>query len=229
MENSKKQVITTCVVIVLFLLLAALVSKPLLGIVKDRQAFANYINSKGILGIIIFSILNIVQVIFAVIPGGPFEIIAGYAFGVIKGTIICDIAVTLGSLFVFFMVRKLGTKFTSYLISFKKLEEVKFLQDASKLTLVLLLIFLIPGSPKDVITYAMGFSKIPYKNWIFVNIIGRLPGIILTVISGSALGENRVSIAISMWSVTFVLYVIGVLCYNAYSKKKRKELEAKEN
>lgn len=228
MKNSKKQIITTIIVIILFIGLAVLVSKPLLGLVNDQQSFANYINSKGFFGIIIFSLLNIVQVIFAIIPAGPFEIVAGYAFGIIKGTIICDIAVTLGSLFVFFMVRKFGTRFTSYLVSFDKLEEVNFLKETDKLTLVLLLIFFIPGSPKDVITYAMGFTKLPYKNWLFVNIIGRLPGIILTVISGSALYESKYHIAIIMWSVTLVLYVIGVFIYKGYQKKKTKRESEKQ-
>ncbi len=225
LKNSKKQIITTVIAITVFLLLAIIVSRPLLKIVGDHEAFAEYISSKKIAGVIIFSALNIVQVIFAIIPAGPFEIVAGYAFGIVRGTIICDIAVTIGSIFVFIMVRKLGTKFTSFLISFNKLQEVKFLQDVKKLTLVLLLIFLIPGSPKDVITYAAGFTKIPFKNWIFVNVIGRIPGILLTVISGSALGEKKYKIAIIMWSVTFILYIIGAIIYNKYSKNN----QSKEN
>lgn len=212
-KNSKQQIITTIVVIAVFLTLALAVAKPLLGTVSSPEDFRDWVASKGIPGIFAFAALNILQVIFAVIPGGPFSIAAGYAFGTWRGILICDLAVTFGSCMVFLLVKKFGTRFTKYLISIDKLEKAKFLQSEKRLSAVLLLIFLIPGSPKDVITYAVGFTKLPLKHWIWINLIGRLPGIVLSVISGNALGCRDYKIVVIIWSVILVLYGIGILIY----------------
>ncbi len=227
-KNSKKQIIVTVVVIVVFVAICLLIAKPLVGTVSDPEAFREQIASKGIWGILTFMALNITQVIFAVIPGGPFEIAAGYAFGPLLGILVCEVAITLGSVLVFLAVRKIGTKFTDYFISLDKLESVSFIHDTKNLTLVLLLIFFIPGSPKDLLTYAVGFTKLPLKNWIFINLVGRLPAITLSVLSGSALGSKQGHIAIILWGVLLVTYVIGLLVYRSYTKKKNNKKTGEE-
>ena len=65
----------------------------------------------GAQGPLAFSGLNFLQVILAVIPGAPFEVAAGYLFGVIPGTLLCDSTMTIGSVLVFLMVRRFGVKF----------------------------------------------------------------------------------------------------------------------
>ena len=65
--------------------------------VEDPGRVKAYIESHGIAGVLVFMGMNYLQVIAAVIPGGPFQIAAGYAFGVLKGSLICDIAMTMGA------------------------------------------------------------------------------------------------------------------------------------
>lgn len=72
--------------------------------------------------------MNILQVLLAVIPGGPFEIGAGYAFGVIRGTLICDFAMTTASVIIFLFVRRFGMKFVELFVSREKIESVKILK-----------------------------------------------------------------------------------------------------
>ena len=222
-KNSKKQIITTVIVIAVFFLLAALVAKPLVTTVSDPEAFRDWVTGKGALGYVVFALLNIAQVIFAVIPAGPFEIASGYAFGIWQGILICDVACAIGSSLVFWTVRKCGTKFTDYLISFDKLENAKFMKNESRLFRLLLLIFLIPGSPKDVLTYAVGLTNLSYKKWLVINLIGRLPAIVLSVISGSALGTKQYHIAIILWGVILVLYIAGLLIYRKMNHEKATE------
>jgi len=217
-KNSKKQIVTTILVLVVFGGIALLAAKPLISTVSNPQEFRDWISGKGILGYVIFILLNMAQVIFAVIPAGPFEIAAGYAIGIGKGILVCDVACLLGSSLVFWAVRKFGTKFTDYLISFDKLQKAKFMQNEKSLSAVLMFIFLIPGSPKDVLTYAVGFTKLPYRSWVVINLVGRLPAIVLSVISGNALGSKQYHIAIILWCVILVLYIAGALVYRKMNK-----------
>ena len=99
---------------------------------KDPAAFRAYIDEQGVKGYLMLMVAMFLQVVAAVIPGGPFEIAAGYAFGVWKGALIADVAMTLGSLFVFLMVRKFGTKFACLFVSKKKLDSVKFFHSLFK-------------------------------------------------------------------------------------------------
>ena len=171
LHMTKKQLWTMIISTVVFIILTALIAIPLLQTVKDPEAFREQIASKGIWGRVVFVLLNITQVIFAFIPGGPFSIAAGYAFGVVDGVVLCLIATTIGSVIVFLAVRALGQRFTEYFISFDEINELEFMRNSNHLTMILLLVFLIPGTPKDPITYAAGFTKLPLANWVFINLI----------------------------------------------------------
>ena len=89
----KKSRIILVILAVLFLVLVGLaIGKPMTMFMSEPEKFQMWVESKGIWGILAFIGMNAAQVLFAVIPGGPFEIGAGYAFGIWKGSLICDIA-----------------------------------------------------------------------------------------------------------------------------------------
>ena len=72
---------------------------------KDPEAFRTWIDSMGIWGRIAFIGMNILQVLVAVIPGGPLEVAGGYAFGHFEAMILCTIGMGIGSALVFLLVR----------------------------------------------------------------------------------------------------------------------------
>ena len=114
----KKSRIILVILAVLFLVLVGLaIGKPMTMFMSKPEKFQMWVESKGIWGILAFIGMNAAQVLFAVIPGGPFEIGAGYAFGIWKGSLICDIAMTLGSVIIFLLVRKFGMKFIELFVS----------------------------------------------------------------------------------------------------------------
>ena len=98
-EKKTKQIkrILAIITIVFVILIGYFIGRPLVHFVSDPKQFRVWVNDKGIWGVLGFIGMNILQVLLAVIPGGPFEIGAGYAFGVIRGTLICDFAMTTAS------------------------------------------------------------------------------------------------------------------------------------
>ena len=112
-EKKTKQIkrILAIITIVFVILIGYFIGRPLVHFVSDPKQFRVWVNDKGIWGVLGFIGMNILQVLLAVIPGGPFEIGAGYAFGVIRGTLICDFAMTTASVIIFLFVRRFGMKF----------------------------------------------------------------------------------------------------------------------
>ena len=147
------------------------------------------------------------------IPGGPFELAAGYIFGVLPGILLCDITMTISSVVVFLLVRKFGIRFVELFISRRQIENMEFLKDNQKVQSVLFFIFLLPGTPKDVVTYLAGLTNLSLKSWIFICFVGRFPAILLTALGGSALGSAKYGIVAVVIVVFAVAYLAGMRLY----------------
>lgn len=203
--------------IIIILVITYFIGKPLLAFVGEPEAFRTWVQSKGILGVLIFMLLNIIQVLLAIIPGGPFEVGAGYAFGVIPGTILCDIAMSIGGVLNFLFVRKFGMKFIELFTTREKIESVRFLKANKKSETLLFLFFLLPGTPKDLMCYVVGLSNIKLSKWIVINLVGRFPAILLSAMGGDALGEQKYGMFVVAIVVLLVLYLIGSFLYKKHN------------
>lgn len=198
--------------------LTVLLGKPILEFMADPASVTAKLQNLGVWGPVVFMLLNIVQVLLAIIPGGPFEVAAGALWGPIWGTVLCDIAMTTGGVITFLFVRKFGIKFIELFTTREKIESVKFLKSSKKSTLLLFLFFLLPGTPKDLMCYVVGLTDIKLSTWILINLVGRFPAIFLSALGGSALGEKRYEIFIIMLVVILVLFCIGSLLYKKFNK-----------
>lgn len=214
--------IAFAIVTVLFLVvITLLIGKPMIDFLKDPEGFQNWVKDKGIWGVLSFMGLNFLQVILAVIPGGAFEIGAGYAFGVLKGSILCDISMTAGSMVTFLFVKKFGMRFVELFVSHEKIESIRFLKTSTKSKTILFFVFLLPGTPKDLLSYAVGLTDLSFGAWFFINIVGRFPAIYLSAMSGSALGGKRYFFAGIMVAVIVLLYILGTIFYRLSNRPKQ--------
>ena len=162
------------------------------------------------------------QVLIALVPGEPLEIGAGYAFGAVEGTILCVIGVTLGSLLVFGLVRRFGMRLVEVFFDTGKIKQLKFLQNEKRLDLITFLVFFLPGTPKDLLTYFVGLTDIKLSKFIFIVSLARLPSIITSTVGGSALGIKRYELAAIVFGVTVVISLLGLFIYNRICKLREK-------
>lgn len=218
----KTRIILVIAALLFIVLIGFLIGKPMLAFMSEPEKFKAWVDSKGILGIIVFIIMNAIQVMFAIIPGGPFEIGAGYAFGTLRGSFICDFAMTFGSLIVFLLSRKFGMKFIEIFISREKVESIKWLKTDKKSTAIIFLFFLIPGTPKDLFCYLLGLTDMRWWVFLLINFIGRFPAIILSASSGGALGHEKYVAFFILMAVIVALYIVGALIYRHHNKKMNK-------
>jgi len=221
---SKTRRIVSIVSIVTFVLLlvflTVFVGKPLISTLKDPSAFRDWIDARGVWGKLIFIGMCILQVVVAFIPGEPFELAAGYAFGALEGTLLVWTGLVLGSTIVFLFVRKFGVKLVEAVFPLEKIDSLPLLNNEKALNATAFVLFFIPGTPKDLLTYAAGLTKIKILPWVLLTSVARLPSIITSTVSGSALGTQRYVLAAVVFGATALLSGAGFLIYRAMEKKR---------
>ena len=201
----------------IFILLSAavawLIGKPLLQFVSEPEKFRQWVDSHGLLGPLAFLGMMVLQVFVAVIPGEPLEIGAGYAFGAVEGTLLCILGAAIGSTLVFLFVRRFGVRAVEVFISREKIQSLRFLQNTRRVHLFLLVAFLLPGTPKDVLCYVAGLTTLKLGPFILISSICRLPSIVTSTIGGSALGSGQWGMAAIVFAATLVISAIGLWIY----------------
>ncbi len=196
------------------------IGKPMLEFVSEPERFKEWIDQKGIFGRIIFVFMVILQIFVAIIPGEPIEIVAGYAFGPIEGTLLCMIGILLGSLAVFSLVRVFGMKLLLLFFSREKIESVRFLNNTKRLSVLLFFLFFIPGTPKDLLTYFAGLTKIKMSVYLVISCVARIPSVITSTVGGDAISSREYMLAIIVFAATAAISIIGWLIYNRINAKK---------
>ena len=225
-KSQKALSITAFLIFILFsLFLFIMVGVPMVKHAKDPEAFRTWIDSMGIWGRIAFIGMNILQVLVAVIPGGPLEVAGGYAFGHFEAMILCTIGMGIGSALVFLLVRYFGYKLVEAFFPVEKINELKFLKSTKSRDILILLLFLIPGTPKDLVAYFCGLTEIKFSTFILIATFARIPGIWGSTAGGSAMGDKSYVAALIIMAIVFACTVIGVLIYSLIVKKHGKKKE----
>ncbi|MBE6593466.1 MAG: TVP38/TMEM64 family protein [Ruminococcaceae bacterium] len=174
-------------------------------------------------GALIFMAVCAIQVIIALIPGEAVEIAAGVIFGSWAGALVCLIGIMTGSVIVILLVRKFGRKFVESLYPREKIDSLPILNDPKKRNAVIALLFFIPGTPKDLITYIVGLTEVSIPMYILLTTVARIPSIIMSTFGGDAFGEGKILKAIIIFGATAIISGIGYLAYMVIQKKMNKK------
>lgn len=125
----------------------------MLDLVSDTQGFKDWLQSFGVWGRVIFVGIRSLQTVVKIIPAEPLEIGTGFVYGTLGGCLLCFAGTFLGSLVIILLTRLFGKRVISLFVPEEKIRELGFLNDEKKISGLLLCIYLIPGTPKDFITY----------------------------------------------------------------------------
>ncbi len=227
--KSKSLVIIITVIAFAFMLCAALfVGGPMTRFVSEPEKFRLWVESHGFYSKLAFVLMVCFQVVIAIVPGEPFEIGAGYAFGAIEGALLCEIGILLGTLTVFLLVRKFGIKLVELFFNGKDLKSISFIKNSKKRELIILLIFIFPGTPKDLLSYFVGLTDIKLKNWLLITFVTRIPSVLTSTVGGDALGTKKYIFASIVFAVTLVISLVGYAVYHKNSIKKEQEFNQNE-
>ena len=199
------------------------VGRPMLRFASEPEKFRAWVENSGVWGMLGYAGMVLLQVFVAVIPGEPLEIAGGYAFGALEGTILCMLGAALGSVVVFALVRRYGMRMVEVFFSRESTRVLRFLKNSPRRRLFLILLFIVPGTPKDLLCYYAGLTDIPWKHWLLLCSLGRLPSIVTSTMGGDFLGTEEFWHALIIFGATLLVSALGVLVYRFICRRQRAE------
>ena len=221
-EAHKKKIYLFAIIVALIFIAAVgyLVGKPMVEFVREPERFRAWVDSSGFVSRVIFVGMVVFQLIIALIPGEPLEMGAGYAFGAVEGTILCIIGCVIGSALVFLFVRRFGVKLVEVFFPREKIRSLRFLQDSRRLNLLTFIVFFIPGTPKDLLSYFIGLTDMKLGTWLLITAVARIPSIVTSTVTGDALGLKDYQFALIAFGATLALSLVGILVYRRLSARR---------
>ncbi len=191
---------------------------------KEGQiAFRDKVESSGFWGMLSLFGLQVANIFLIVVPGEPIEIIAGMCYGTFWGTIFVMASACIITIGIFFLVRKLGRKFVYDFCSKERIEKIensKLFKNPKKIEMIMLILFLIPGTPKDLLVYLGGLLPIKASRFILISTLARIPSIISSTIAGDQLAVGQWQLGLILYAAIIVLVLIIIFIYNKFDKDK---------
>ena len=199
---------------IVILLLTLFITKILAPYLRSTEELRTFLDSYGWKGYLVLMGLQCLQVVVALIPGEVVELGAGYAYGALEGTFICLIGVAISSSLIFLLVKKVGVSLVETLISREKLLQLRFINSERKLNRVVFLLFFIPGTPKDVLTYFVGLTNMRLPEFLLISLTARIPSVVSSTICGQMLGDKNFQMAGIVYAITGAISIFGYYLYN---------------
>jgi uncharacterized membrane protein YdjX (TVP38/TMEM64 family) len=172
-----------------------------LSLIADREWIRATVESYGWAAPLVFIGVQIAQVVAAPIPGEATGFIGGYVFGTLRGFIYSSVSLGVGSLINFGIGRFLGERFVRRLIPEEKFKRIDRMVNRQGVIAVLLM-YIIPGFPKDYLSLALGMTTLPIKVFAVLAFIGRMPGTLMLSLQGASVYDRNY----------FLVAVLGAAC-----------------
>mgnify|MGYP000639186306 FL=1 len=229
MKKLNKAKMLKLIALILIIAILAIATIYMMPIIKQintpegQEEFKAKITNSGITGILILFGLELAQIVLAILPGEPIEILAGICFGPIWGTIFLMISVFIVTCIIYFLVKKFGRDFIYEFFpkeKVNKLENSKLFKDEKKIELVMIILFLIPGTPKDLLVYIGGLLPIKTSRFLAISTLLRFPSIISSTIAGANIIEGQWKAGILAYIITFAITFIVIFIINKLDKNK---------
>ena len=169
------------------------------------------VRNAGPVGILILLGLQFLQIVVAFIPGEVVQIAAGMLYGPWLGALVILIGCVISSAFIFMLVHRLGAPFVQSMVPAKYLSKFRDFEKTGKLNIIVFVLFLIPGLPKDVFTYLVPLTDMNMRTFLVLSNVGRIPGILVSTYAASGLVDGRIGESLIIFGIAAVIAVLGVV------------------
>jgi len=175
--------------------------------------FQEYLHSIGAGGWFILLGLQYVMIVVAFIPSGPVQIIAGALFGPVGGFLTCLLGCMAATSTIFAIVKKYGHKVLHFFVDEQVTQKYKFLSNAKRLELLALVLFFIPGLPKDALTYLFALTPIAFRRFLLISTLARIPAMFTSAVMGDSIMGEQWHMALFLFLGITAAGVCGALLY----------------
>lgn len=232
-ENVRRRrivsIVALAVILIVFGLIFYFVGRPLKWEYdQSPENFRDHVNSYGVWGPALMIGLRMLQVIVAIIPGEFLELASGFIFGWFWGMVLCLVGTTLAVILIFLAVRKWGVKLVEAFFPREKILQYSFIQNEKKLNLLVFILFLIPGTPKDLLDYLAGLTPMKLSTFLLITTFARIPSVVSSTIVGSLAQKGNGLVAGITYGVTILISAACVLWYRKKFMRGKKDDTAEE-
>ncbi len=156
-----------------------------LGRLADRRQLVDWMRTQGAAGPLICILIQFLQVVIFAIPGELTQIAAGYVFGAWWGFLYSIIGILLGSAFDFGFARAVGRPVIQRILGAERLADVDRRLRSRNGRVAIFVLFLLPGMPKDAMSYGAGLTALRLPVFLAVCVPARMPALLLSTLFGS--------------------------------------------
>lgn len=186
-------------------------SADILYMAANPDVFKNMLTSYGTSGIAVFIGIQIVQVIIAALPGDLIQIAGGYIYGTFYGSIYSMVGITLGSIIVFYASRLLGYSLINLFVPKELLQKFSFLINNPRSEIAMFILFLIPGLPKDTLSYLAGITPVKPMTFFVISSVARIPALVASTYIGANLQQGNYAVVAAVSAISCILIIAGFL------------------
>lgn len=165
--------------------------------------------------------IQVLQVFVALIPGELVELALGYSFGFLGGTAVCLLGIAIATVPIFLLTKKLGVRFAEIFVDREKIEQLSFIKSETKLKRLIFLLFFIPGTPKDLLTYFVGLTPLSLGDFLIITLTARIPSIVTSTASGYFFAEGNYLTSAVIYAVTGALSLFGIWSYKRITSRRK--------
>lgn len=203
------------IMIVVFTLLGIDIADSFMKTVKtgDFIYLETYFEQFGFWGPMFIVLAQSLQIVLAVIPSEPIQILAGISYGPVVGFLSCWLGLIFGNFIIYVLVRKLGSNFV-LLFKKKDVEQVTKVSmhlDTRKISWVVFILYLLPAIPCGLIAFLTTSTKMKFYKYMMVTTIGVIPSIIADIFLGEMIRTGNLAVTIGISSVLVILGFISVV------------------
>lgn len=199
-KKSKTLKILLMIIVIAILVGAMAYLIPIMKNISSTEGqveFKNKVEQTGLLGMLSLFGLQVAQIFLIILPGEPIEVLAGMCYGSLWGTLFIMFSACIISIGIFGLVRKYGRRFVYSFCNeerMAKIEKSKLFQNPKKIEYIMFILFLIPGTPKDLLVYVAGLLPINPVRFIVISTFARFPSVISSTLAGASLLNRRLEI-----------------------------------
>lgn len=179
--------------------------------ILDRQQLVESMRSQGLAGPLICIGVQFLQVVIFAIPGEITQIAAGYVFGAWWGFLYSIVGILLGSAFDFGFARAVGRPVVRRLLGTRRLADVDRRLRSSKGRVAVFVLFLLPGMPKDAMSYGAGLTALRFWAFLGICVPARMPALLLSTLFGSEANDGDYAAMVWIAAAAGALLVAALL------------------
>lgn len=180
---------------------------------SDPAAVRAFVAEHAVLARLAIVGVNVLQIVLAFLPGEPVELASGYALGFFEGTAACLAASAIGTSIIYLAVRRWGRRVVDLFFDQGYFERFDWLHRTRRLELIMLVVFLIPGTPKDFLTYFAGLTDMRFGTVLAIATFGRIPSIVTSTIAASSFASGDYGLLVGALAIAALLIVGGGVAY----------------